>query len=234
VTGIVVDWTQSIPYVGYTGVSGPFLNGIKDQGICGSCWAFSGVDAIEAAYKLKTGNLLSFSEQYVVSCDTTDGAGCDGGNEQGVGVWVGRQGGIYTDSAYPYTSGSGGTTGTCRSLVKTSTNFIPLKITSQPVGYSSLASLQSYVRIQPVTIALAASSTVFQNYVSGILSSTSCGTTIDHAVLAVGYGTLNGINYVKIRNQWGTSWGDQGYALIDVNSCGILSTNAGWSYPILS
>lgn len=74
--------------------------------------------------------------------------------------------------------------------------------------------LMAAVAQAPVTIALRASNTVFRYYKSGIITSTTCGTTVDHAVIAVGYGTENGVDYWLIRNSWGTSWGESGYVKI--------------------
>lgn len=84
-------------------------------------------------------------------------------------------------------------------------------------------SLQQAVSQHPVSVAIEADTTVFQSYTSGILDSTSCGTYLDHGVLAVGYGTDNGVAYWRAKNSWGTSWGDKGYIRMvrGKNMCGI-------------
>jgi len=97
-----VDWTTA-------GAVTP----VKNQGNCGSCWSFSATGSIEGAYEIKYNNLQSFSEQELVSCDTTD-AGCNGGWMDDAFAWAQKNGGLTTEAAYPYTSGTSGTSGTCK------------------------------------------------------------------------------------------------------------------------
>lgn len=212
-----VDWTTQ-------GAVTP----VKNQGNCGSCWSFSTTGSLEGAYFLKYGNLLSFSEQELVSCDTTD-SGCNGGWMDNAFEFVAANGGITTEDAYPYTSGTTGQTGTCKTTGYTNVaNSAPSGFTD--VEANSVQALMSAVAQQPVSIAIQANQMSFQSYKSGVLTS-RCGQNLDHGVLAVGYGTLNGVDYWKVKNSWGTSWGDEGYILIersDANLCGVLSAA---SYP---
>jgi len=186
------------------------------------------VGAIEVAYFKKYGNLIKFSEQMLVSCDLQEG-GCNGGSPTRTINWIKSNGGLTTASEYPYVSGSTRQTGTCRSGY----TLNPLSAPSlfKEVNTITEAALQAAIRINPVIIYLQADTSVFQFYKSGIITSSACGgATINHAVIAVGYGTLNGVSYIRIRNSWGANWGIQGYALIasdpTQNICGI------YAYPI--
>ena len=110
-----VDWTQQPPYANYSGqFPGPFLNPIKNQGGCGSCYAFTSVGALETAYYLKHGVLYSFSEQYVISCDKYN-LGCEEGWQDQVPSWVTSVGGIPLETTYPYVQQYNRTTAACRS-----------------------------------------------------------------------------------------------------------------------
>jgi len=199
---------------------------IKDQGQCGSCWSFSATGALEGAYKIKTGSLTSLSEQNLVDCDTTDSA-CNGGWMDNAFAWAKKNGGLCTESAYPYT----GKKGTCKTSCGTKY--------AAPTGYvdvnkNDANALMSAINKGPVSVAIEADQSTFQLYKSGVLTA-SCGTNLDHGVLAVGYGTEGSSNYWTVKNSWGTSWGEAGYIRLARTSsqkqgqCGILSGPP--SYP---
>jgi len=198
---------------------------IKNQGQCGSCWAFSTTGSFEGAYKIATGDLVSFSEQQLVSCDKVDD-GCSGGLMDNAFKWIEENGGVCTESDYEYSS-SGGTTGTCE------TTCSPTGVNS---GFTDVTpgdedALKSAVAMGPVSVAIEADKSVFQLYSSGVFTSAEeCGTQLDHGVLAVGYGTDGGNDYWKVKNSWGTSWGESGYIRMEraVDCCGIASQP---SYP---
>jgi C1A family cysteine protease len=181
------------------------VNPVKDQGQCGSCWAFSAVGTVESAYAIAAGKLGSYAEQQLVDCDTTGGSqGCNGGfNQYGIS-YIGSTG-IAAESSYPYTA----TDGSCRSVSKA-------LAAGAVSGYKSVgknnAALQSALNTQPVSVTVDADNS-WQSYRSGVLSK-SCGIfgQIDHAVIAVGYDTS--ADTFKIRNSWGASWGEAGYVRV--------------------
>jgi len=218
-----VDWTTK-----------GAVTGVKNQGSCGSCWSFSTTGSLEGAYFLKYGSLLSFSEQQLVSCDTKgNDQGCNGGWMDDAFTYVANNGGITTEDQYPYTSGTSGKTGTCVTSGYTNVaNVAPKGSLYVDVKAGSVDAMMSAVNVGPVSIAIQANQMAFQSYSSGVLTG-RCGNNLDHGVLLVGYGTDSGTDYWKVKNSWGTSWGEQGYIRIERSSddlCGLL--DAG-SYPTL-
>lgn len=215
------------------------VTGVKDQGQCGSCWSFSTTGALEGAYYLKYSTLKSFSEQNLVDCDTfrnggTD-LGCNGGLMDSAFKWTKKNGGLCYEADYPYVSGTTKTAGTCNQASCTKdARVAPASYTD--VATNSDAALMSAIAQQPVSVAIEADQSAFQLYKSGVFTAT-CGTNLDHGVLAVGYGTLNGQDYYKVKNSWGASWGMSGYILLArgvsqaAGQCGILSGPP--SYPTL-
>jgi C1A family cysteine protease len=223
-----VDWVEQ-------GAATP----VKDQGQCGSCWSFSTTGAIEGAYFIKTGVLESFSEQQLVDCDNRKNGGkdmgCKGGLMDNAFDWVSKNDGLCTEKDYPYNSGTTQTSGSCQ---KKCTE----KSDSDVVGFidvpsSSDEEMMNALSMQPVSIAIEADQKEFQLYKSGVFTGT-CGTNLDHGVLAVGYGTLDGLDYYLVKNSWSTSWGSSGYILLGRGpqynkgdgQCGMLLQA---SFPIL-
>ena len=204
------------------------VTGVKDQGNCGSCWAFSTTGCLEGIYKIKKGSLISFSEQELVDCDKKGGdLGCNGGLMDNAFTWIKNNGGLCPGSQYPYTSGTTGKRGDCQ--MSSCTNVAGSAVTSfTDVTANSEAALETAVAQQPVSVAIDAGGLAFQSYKSGVFTG-SCGTSLNHGVLAAGYGvdSSSGLNYWKVKNSWGTSWGQGGYILLEKNisdpkgKCGI-------------
>ncbi len=147
---------------------------------------------------------------------------------------MGRNGGICTEAAYPYVSGTTKTEGECVDS-KCTKNAKSVPESFVDVEKNSDSAMMSALTIGPVAIAIQADEKDFQLYTSGVLTA-PCGTNLDHGVLAVGYGTLDGIDYYKVKNSWGPSWGLNGYILLErgvaqkEGQCGMLSSA---SYPVL-
>jgi len=211
------------------------VTGVKDQGQCGSCWSFSTTGAIEGAHKIKYGSLVSYSEQNLVDCDNRQNGGsdmgCNGGWMDNAFSWMKKNGGICTESAYPYVSGTTKTAGTCnQSKCTKDSKSAPISYTD--VTKNSESALVSALNKGPVSVAIEADQTAFQLYKSGVFSS-ACGANLDHGVLAVGYADT----YWKVKNSWGTGWGEGGYIRLArgvsqrEGQCGILSGPP--SYPNL-
>ena len=204
------------------------VSSVKDQGQCGSCWTFSSTGAVEGAWAISKGQLLDLSEQQLVDCATGisyGSHGCSGGQMEGAFKYV-IEHGQCSLSSYPYTA-KDGTCKSCSSVVKLSS--------CSDVKPNDQVSLKGAVAQQPVSIAIEADTRYFQSYSGGILTSTSCGTNLDHGVLIVGYGEENGQKYWLVKNSWGTSWGDKGYVKIarseSTNDAGICGIAMDPSFP---
>ena len=198
---------------------------VKDQGSCGSCWAFSTTGNLEGLYAGSKGVIKTFSEQMLVDCDTSD-SGCNGGLMEYTFTWLKKNGGIMFDSDYPYK----GVKSACKS---DSSKYADFKIT----GYKKLGSsystwscvdedeLKEFL-YENGPLAVAMNADPLQTYSSGILdvSSARCPTSgINHAVLLVGYGSTSSMDYWIVKNSWGKSWGEQGFFRIrrGNGTCGI-------------
>ena len=180
---------------------------VKNQGQCGSCWAFSTTGSTEGAYQIATGKLLYFYEQELVDCAGSYGnQGCNGGLMDNGFKYLESKGDAL-ESKYPYT----GKSGSCSSSKSSNPALAAGKVTSfNDVTSDSVPQMEAAVSKGPVSVAIEADQSGFQFYKSGVFSG-ACGTNLDHGVLVVGYGTDSGKDYWKIKNSWGTTWGDQGY-----------------------
>ena len=218
---------------------------VKNQQSCGSCWSFSTTGALEGIYAIKRANLVSFSEQQLVDCDYIRAGGtslgCNGGDMQSAMEWIGKNNGLCTEQAYPYVSGTTQTNGPCQ---KTCSIVSGSDIsTTVSVSANSDSAMMTALAQQPVSVAIEADQSSFQLYKSGVFTG-SCGTNLDHGVLLVGYGTMNGLDYYILKNSWGSSsWGDQGYMYMGKGvdpsgkpynggkgQCGVLMQGV---YPVL-
>jgi KDEL-tailed cysteine endopeptidase len=207
------------------------VTSVKDQGQCGSCWTFSATGAVEGAWAISKGQLIDLSEEQLVECATGKAYGshgCNGGQMEGAFKYV-VENGQCSLSSYPYTSGTG-QSGSCKSC-----SAVAHMSSCSDVKPNDQISLKGAVAQQPVAIAIEADTKYFQSYSSGVLTSSTCGTSLDHGVLTVGYGEENGIKYWLVKNSWGTSWGDKGYVKIgrsdSTNDPGICGIAMDPSFP---
>ncbi|KAK4487493.1 hypothetical protein RD792_005864 [Penstemon davidsonii] len=168
-------------------------------------WTFLAADAVEGITKIKNGKLYNLSIQEILDCDTgAEGNGCDGGFVSEAFDFI-KQNGLTTESNYP----SKEKPGTCD---KNKEAQHVAKISSyEKIPADNEAALMKAVANQPIAVSLDASGPSFQFYSSGVFTG-QCGTTLDHVVTVVGYGTENGkLKYWIIKNSWGTTWGEEGY-----------------------
>ena len=209
------DWREK-------GLVGP----VKDQGQCGSCWAFTTVANLEGLYYKAKGVMVQMSEQMLVDCDTYD-SGCNGGLMERAFTWISENGGsIMKQADYPYKA----IKSTCKA---DSSKYIDMIVT----GYTKLGSSSS--ALEPVDeeqikeflyetgpLAVVMNADPLHSYTGGILdkSSSQCPSSgINHGVALVGYGTDSGKDYWIVRNSWGANWGEKGYFRIvrGTGCCGI-------------
>merc|ERR1719331_455160 len=217
-----VDWTTK-------GAVTP----VKNQGQCGSCWAFSTTGSMEGAWQIANGKLVSLSEQQLVDCSKKEGnMGC-GGGLMDAGFKYAEESAMCTEESYPYLVKNGECT------ASSCTTGIPK---GSVTGFKDVApddeqALMEAVSKGPVSIAIEADHQAFQFYSGGVLKK-ACGTQLDHGVLVVGYGESNGVKFWKVKNSWGASWGQNGYIELEMENspdgkageCGLLSQP---SYPVV-
>nr|AKU38389.1 cathepsin L1 [Eudiplozoon nipponicum] len=209
---------------------------VKNQGQCGSCWAFSTTGSLEGQHFRKTGKLLSLSEQQLVDCSSAFGNhGCNGGLFDFAFKYVQDSGGITTEDLYPYVSG-------VIQKAHDVCSYNPDMCKATCTGWvdipskDSKALMYAVATIGPISIAINAMGPGFMQYKSGIYNPPSCPgdfSDLDHAVLLVGYGTQNGLNYWIVKNSWSEKWGENGYVRIcrdGRNLCGVATCA---SYPLV-
>jgi len=208
---------------------------VKNQKMCGSCWAFSATGSLEGQEMIKTKKNVSLSEQNLVDCAKKEGNhGCMGGLMDKAFQYVKDNGGIDTEASYPYTAKTG------KTCLYNATNSGATLTSWVDISHGSEADLQKAVAtVGPVSVAIDASRPTFHYYKKGVYHDNKCSSEhLDHGVLAVGYGTAKmedgkAKDFWLVKNSWGATWGNAGYinmARNHKNNCGIATAA---SYPVV-
>jgi len=199
------DWRDQKPFP---------VTPVKNQGQCGSCWAFSTTEEVESVWILANNSRQILSEQQIVDCDTTDD-GCNGGDTTTAYAYVIQAGGLETEKSYPYTATNQNCQFQSSLVVASISNWYYVTQTNNETHMQV-----SLYNTAPISICVDASSWQFYN--GGIIKN-NCGQNLDHCVQLTGFGTSDGTPFWWIRNSWGTSWGQQGYLQVERNKnlCGV-------------
>lgn len=212
---ISVDWRAK-------GVVTPIMN----QGSCSCGYAFASVGALESAWALNGHKLTMLSVQQALDCSSGN-KGCTSGTANNCFTYM-QASGLTNATIYPYSGSSGRCNKTAAAIVVAKSSKY-ISVTS-----SSSDALLSAIALQPIAVGVDANTAIWQSYAGGTVTSTTCGTTINHFVLAVGYATADPVPYYIVKNSWGPAWGKDGFMQIAVaNGAGICGIQVSPSYPVV-
>jgi len=194
---------------------------VKNQGMCGSCWAFSTVEAIESSWFLAGHKLITLSEQQIVDCDVNNGdEGCDGGDTTTAYQYVMKTGGLDTEANYPYTGEDDDCSFSKANVSATISNWTYVTTNSNETE-------MQVALVEKAPLSICVDAETWQFYIEGVIQ-IWCGNNLDHCVMIVGfedYTTFFGetVPIWLIRNSWGADWGEDGYIYVERNKdlCGV-------------
>jgi len=199
------------------------VTGVKDQGQCGSCWAFGTIGMVEGTNMIVNNKLIPMSEQDLVDCAKSNNKwpndGCNGGRSDWASAYIQAKG-IDDSPSYPYKAKDG----SCKQTSPTAASLDSFATLTK----SEQVLKDTVYQLGPVAVAIDVTDS-FANYKKGVWQDSSCKNgemDLDHCVLVVGYGTDSGKDYWIVKNSWGTTWGDKGYINMRRNfnnMCGIAT-----------
>lgn len=211
---------------------------VKNQGQCGSCWAFSTTGSLEGQHFLATGELLSLSEQQLVDCSKKyNNEGCNGGLMDNAFKYIKENGGLMSEEAYPYKGKEGKCHFDPKKAVANCTGFIDVKSGDEDALKEAVAT------VGPVSIAIDVTEDKFMLYKDGVFVDDTCENgqdNLNHGVLVVGYGTSDdlrkskeGLDFWIVKNSWGPKWGEDGYIRMARNKNNMCGVSTSASYPLV-
>ena len=184
---------------------------VRNQGSCGSCWAFAAVGALEGIYQITTGSMMMFSEQQCISCNE-EGGSCSGGNDvmcYNLWTWFGA----VSRACFQY---MGSSTYPCRH----SGCDVYVRVTGKHVVYDTIEYLKTGCLVHPIYVHINGAG-AFQYYTGGCYNQGATGT--NHAVLLMGWddAACSGNGAWLIKNSWGTTWGEGGYGWVQYGAAAL-------------
>lgn len=206
---------------------------IKDQRLCGACYAFAAISALESHIFIKTGNKTDLSVQEILECtgDDYQSWGCEGGIVFRVFDYIQENGGISFDSDYPFEENHDNSS--CRSS-SYSKFGIDIKGYSFVVSDDEAQMRRTISKVGPIIGLIAISNEEFLRYSSGIFIQKNCtASETNHALLLIGYGEENGTKYWIAQNSYGANWGDSGYIKVATRRASHCGIETEVFFPIL-
>jgi cathepsin L len=217
-----VDWRACSPFADHpecpleTRPASRITTAVKNQGHCGSCWAFGSTATLEGHFSLATGRSEDLAPQHLVSCspnadDCGGTGGCSGSTADVAYTWLAANGGLASSFTYGYESGTTGDTGRCDKA--RTTPLAAVGGIGKPTSNDYSALMEAIATVGPVAVNVYASS--WRDYESGVFDGCDYNSSIaiNHVVALEGYGTdaATGRSYWLVRNSWGTTFGEVGY-----------------------